>query len=128
MFKDTPEMDKYMKYNLTRSERSYIAQFRLGVLPLRIETGRFVRENIPNRLCVFCNKNCIEDEIHFLIHCTAYNDVRDLFLGEIINGINQYEHMSDKEKIVNIMNNNSRNIARYIHSAFDKRKLLTNDV
>ena len=72
IFKNNLEMDKYLRYNLTRSERSYISQFRLGVLPLRIETGRFVREEISKRTCVLCDDNKIENEIHFLIHCNAY--------------------------------------------------------
>ena len=34
-------IENYVKYNLTPSERSAMAQFRFGILPLNIETGRF---------------------------------------------------------------------------------------
>ena len=43
-----------------------IRAFRFGILPLRIETGRFVNEALDNRLCRLCNSNAVEDEIHFL--------------------------------------------------------------
>ena len=44
LFKLSFETEKYLTINLTRSEGSVMAQFRCGVLPLSIETGRFVGE------------------------------------------------------------------------------------
>ncbi len=40
-FKSELKQEKYLKMNLSRTERSYLAQLRCGVLPIRIETGRF---------------------------------------------------------------------------------------
>jgi hypothetical protein len=46
--------------------------------PLLIEKGRYFRPKIKreNRLCSQCNQ--IEDEQHFLIHCTKFANVRKL--------------------------------------------------
>ena len=44
-------VEKYVLFNLNRSERSILAQFRCGILPLRIETGRYVGEKPEERLC-----------------------------------------------------------------------------
>ena len=34
-------VENYVKLNLTSGERSMIAQIKMGILPIRIETGRF---------------------------------------------------------------------------------------
>jgi hypothetical protein len=47
--------EPYVKLNLNRKERSLLAQLRCGILPLRIETGRFRAEKVEDRLCIFCN-------------------------------------------------------------------------
>ena len=44
-FKDTLEVEKYIKFNLTPCERSHMAQLRLGILPLALETGRYSMKN-----------------------------------------------------------------------------------
>ena len=41
LIKETMCIENYIKCNLSSSERSAIAQFRFGILPLNIETGRF---------------------------------------------------------------------------------------
>ena len=41
IFKKDFHTEHYLKLNLAKWERSTLAQFRLGVLPLEIETGRF---------------------------------------------------------------------------------------
>ena len=43
--KESFDMEKYVKLNLPKHERSILAQLRLSILPLAIETGRF--KNIP---------------------------------------------------------------------------------
>ena len=47
-------------------------------LTLAIETGRYAKPPVPveNRLCVVCNKNCVETENHFLLDCPLYDDLR----------------------------------------------------
>ncbi len=62
-FKDNIYIEKYVKYSSFRKRRSLLAKFRLGILPLNFETGRF--RNMKERLCFICNTNVIEDEQHF---------------------------------------------------------------
>ena len=42
-FKTEFKTDNYLLLNLSRKERSLMAQFCCGILPFRIETGRFCR-------------------------------------------------------------------------------------
>ena len=55
-----------MSLRLKRKERGLLAQCRIGILPLRIETGRYVDEKEDERLCIHCNKREIENKNHFL--------------------------------------------------------------
>jgi hypothetical protein len=54
-----------------------------GSVPRRVSTAchrnRKVRQaasTVENRLCVVCNKNCVETENHFLLECPLYDDLR----------------------------------------------------
>ena len=70
---------------------------------IRIERGRYLRPVIPvkDRLCLICDKSDIENEEHFLLHCTKYNDIRTVCnIDEIITSHNQ--------NICSILNNVSR--------------------
>ena len=75
--KESYNVENYIILNMSRQERSILAQLRCGVLPLHIETGRFC--NIPRekRTCNMCNDNHVEDELHFILQCPKYNDVRN---------------------------------------------------
>ncbi len=44
-FKETLEREKYLNFDFSTRERSLLAQFRFGILPKRIEMGRYVGEN-----------------------------------------------------------------------------------
>ena len=69
---------KYVQLNLPFIVRKRLAQIRLGVLPIRIESDRYARDKIAAELR-FCKQpqcvnqtvpNCealVEDEMHFLL-------------------------------------------------------------
>ncbi len=68
--------ENYMKYCMSRQQRSLIAQLRLGILPIHIETGRFRGTQLDNRICQLCDTQEVEDKIHFVCKCNLYNDLR----------------------------------------------------
>ena len=83
-FKPEPYIISY----LSRYQRSLLAQYRCGILPLRIETGRFNlicdtdsrnirRLNLEERTCQLCNLNNIEDEFHLTCVCPLYTNFRN---------------------------------------------------
>ena len=52
-----------------------LCQLRMGILPLRVETGRYVGEpletrlcTLETRLCTLCDTNAIENEKHFVLN------------------------------------------------------------
>lgn len=80
--------ENFLEMNISKSQRSIMAQFRCGILPIRIETGRYKGGPVDERICNFCELNEIEDDSHFLLNCAMYSDFRRVFL--IISDIIQY--------------------------------------
>ena len=52
---------------------------------IKIETCRYGLNRVPvnERLCETCN--LVEDEIHVLLHCSMYDDIRDTLFADICN-------------------------------------------
>ncbi len=75
-----------------------MAQFRIGILPLHIETGRFRDKRINEGVCFLCNSGEVENELHFLCVCSTYsNYMHNLY--SIVNNDNVL-NMSNDEKFV----------------------------
>ncbi len=49
---------------MSRQQRSLIAQLRLAILPIHIETGKFRGTQLDERICQLCDTQEVEDEIH----------------------------------------------------------------
>ena len=103
-----------------------MAQFRWGVLPLRAETGRFVGEQVGERICKLCDQACIEDVIHFLLNCFCYKNLSEYELGTVLN----YLHISNKcddDKLSTLLNKYVRRKAFVLLKAFLlRRRILYN--
>lgn len=77
------EMGPQVKCLTGRWGRSLMTQLRCGVLPLRIEVGRFNREPLKERICGYCKENEVESEMHFVLTCPLYETERRCFLVEL---------------------------------------------
>ena len=77
LYKTELQTELYVKLSLQRDHRRILAMFRCGNLPLHIETGRYARPKLPveQRTCFHCVET-VEDELHFLIDCPFYDDIR----------------------------------------------------
>ena len=76
MIKEDIYVENYVMTNMPFHHRQKLAMLRTGCLPIQIEMGR--RLNIPlnQRICQFCHMNSVEDEIHLLLECPLYDDIR----------------------------------------------------
>ena len=116
-FKDTLEVEKYVTLNFSKHERSTMAQFRCGILPLRIETGRYVNEPLDERLCTMCDAGQIESEIHFLLDCKLYDEIRrDIYLNLL--GENTFSSKTPLEKLKYLLNECTRKTAKFLVKAY----------
>ena len=112
------ETEKYVKLNLSRSQRSFAAQIRSGTLPLNIETGRFVGKAVEERICNQCQDNEIETEYHFLFYCPLYDAKRRDFLSHIDFG----NAISDSSRLAFMFSQCPRKLAKFIVSIFAIRQ------
>ena len=44
-----------------------LTQFRVSAHRLEIESGRYKKKTVSERICKFCNLNTVEDEVHFYV-------------------------------------------------------------
>ena len=101
-------------------QRKCLSKFRLGLLHLRIETGRFVRPRIEPE-----DSGAVENELHFLLFCSKYEHFRQVLFNHIPN-INSFLAWDCNTKFKFLVNDASmvKQTAIYIVDAFDYRSTL----
>ena len=114
--------ENYVRLNLSRNERSILAQISCGILPIHVETGRFERLKIEERLCDHCTSNAIEDEYHFLFHCPLYHPERDLFYQTITMIYANFRQLSDANKLKTLFTFEPRKLGKYACKLWAKRQ------
>ena len=120
-FKDEYCTEDYVKYCTSRFQRSLLAQTRCGILPIRIEIGRFRNEKEEERICQLCDFQKIENEFHFICECSQYNVYRqELYNNVTVRNIN-FEMLNDKEKFSYLMKYSWKCVGSYMEKAWLKR-------
>ena len=84
LFKSQFEPDAYVLSDVSKRLRSLFAQFRLRILPLEAEVGRFRDVPLELRVCRVCQLGEVEDEIHCLCVCSSYQVNRPTMFGKAI--------------------------------------------
>ena len=118
--KPSYQVEQYVLFNLEKHQRSVLAQLRCGILPLEVELGRFKNVKLEERLCKLCQLNKVEDELHFLFHCPAYEHERDTFYNSL--HIVNFMDISDKTKICILFEKYIRNFAKFVCTLLDTRQ------
>ena len=132
-FKTTFKTEGYLYRHLKRQDRSLLAQFRTGVLPLRIEIGRYQLKKNPNtesfrklnveeRTCLICNIGDIENETHFLCKCSAYEIPRHNLYNIIVKHFPNFRKMSDEDKLSIILKSNDKELVSFICDSWKIRQ------
>ena len=86
LYKNKWGYEKYLDFIDNRDKRVLYTKFRIGIAPLRIETGRHehnpakpgtpgIQANV--RFCLCCRTERVEDEFHFLMVCPIYTQLRN---------------------------------------------------
>ena len=66
----------------------------------RVECGRNKTQSISERICKLCKLDLVEDEIHFLCNCSAYNIERQTIFASVIANIPNFRLLHAKEKFI----------------------------
>ena len=120
-FKSEFVVEPYVQSHLPKSIRSIFAQFRTGILPIRLETGRF--SNIldeetglfrklqsSERLCQICGNNEVEDEKHFLMDCKEYENERKILFDYCTSSFPNFGNLSHDEQFVFLLTYEWKNL------------------
>ena len=128
LFKTQFCLESYLLNIQNHCIRKTLAKFRLSSHILQIEVGRHSKPKTPvaERTCK-CNESAIEDEMHLLLFCSFYSDLRCRFFQNIsITGIIDRSNMSDLDFFVAIMSCKDKNIVnilgKYITQCFKVRQ------
>ena len=100
-----------------------MAKLRLGILPLRIESGRYEHPKLVSnqRLCQQCLLGEVEDEEHFMIVCPKHSFRRDKLLSNIEN-LTDFNAMRNSD-MLNFLLNDTVSVAATWDSRFKARDL-----
>jgi hypothetical protein len=126
LFKTNLNVENYTMLTIPKYKRKYFAMLRAGSLPLRVETGRYSHPPVPlsDRKCTLCNTNMVEDEMHFLINCELYSDIRDYLFDLVDCKMQNFRSLSPREKFNFLMS--SEDIGYYtiiaVYKMFSRRK------
>ncbi len=115
-------VEKYLLLNIDKYEKSLLSQLRYGILPLRIETGRYVNETREERVCTLCTSNTIESVEHFLFECEAYDTLRLPFVTNAQSVIENWEDLTQTECLKLLFELMPRALARYVKNIFLHRR------
>ena len=120
-----PGLRNYLEMPMPYLHRKFMAKLRLGVLPLRIETGRFETPQLESdcRICRQCSLDEVEDEQLFLLRCTKHNSRRAGLIAKV--NIEYFEDLDSKQKLIYLLNNQSilKCTAKFIVESFDARDI-----
>jgi hypothetical protein len=117
-FKTSHGLEKYFTIVKNPKHRVALTRFRLRSHNLAIETGR--HNNIPreDRFCEYCDADRVEDEIHFLLFCSFYDELRRPLIPFI-------QNLNKKDAFVFLLNSTAPHItklvAKFVYLAFTKR-------
>ena len=100
-----------------------LAKIRCGVLPLHIETGRYLGTPEEERICFHC-ANTVESEEHFLISCDLYVDLRIELFANACDINPNFNQLSDCDKMCFLLSNEQICIktAKILRLMFEKRR------
>ena len=95
LFKDFQAAPVFTYKPLSFFHRRMMAKLRLGCIPLRLETGRYLIPRLPERerICLVCRNHetmldpsvteSIENEAHYLFQCAAYGNEPEVWFRKM---------------------------------------------
>ena len=93
---------------------------RLGILPIKVETGRY--KNIPTneRLCESCGE--LEDALHLLLHYNLYVHLRQELFKKAERGTIDFHSLPDLGKVRMLFNDMWKDTCSYIREIWKIRQ------
>ena len=129
IFKKTITYEPYLSLIRYRKHRVSYTKLRLSDHPLMIEAGRHFKFKIQQeeRICPLCNNGAYsEDEIHFVMKCTQFEELRAKMLQLVENKYVAFKSLNDEQKLFYLFTNEDKEVCRGISDA-DSLNLLAGE-
>ena len=125
LFKTEMGRESYLSEIKNTKTRTQLTKLRISDHNLMIEKGRHMGVHRNLRFCPFCTDK-VEDEVHFLLNCPVYNNMRKPVLDSL--GI---ENMlpgdtRDSDIFISLMTNSLEEVATFTKKSFELREFLIN--
>jgi hypothetical protein len=127
LFKSEYKVEGYITCVMGRAQRRALAQFRSGVAPIRLETGRYERGRylpVEERICYLCDNNAVESEIHVILECPVYNDIREDLFHHCNTSMPNFNDLSAEQKLCFILGSDCicQNSANFLNAVLKRRR------
>ena len=110
-FKNNFQLENYICIKLDKHLIFNLSKLRISNHQLEIETGRYSKKAVDQRLCKLCNESgCVEDEFHFLMICKTYQQQRDEFFTKINTFTVPFETLTREEQFIFLLSTNDTEI------------------
>jgi hypothetical protein len=129
-FKQSFRQEDYLTDVVNKLHRRDLTRLRLSSHTLHIETGRYTsgrRVEAKDRLCQYCDMRECEDEIHFIMRCDLYKDMRTNLFASVGHKYHHFHTYTEADKFIWLMSNVDKSIsnllAKYVSDCFQQRKV-----
>ena len=118
--------EPYLDLVKNKLHKREFTKFRISLHRLEIEQGRYRGIPPDQRICKQCTADAVEDEVHFLISCTKFKQIRSLFLADISEHLpRNFDEMSDDNKFIWLLSSEDTTIlnplAKFVFDSFQLR-------
>ena len=121
-------LSAYLDSTRKNPMRRTLVKFRIGCHNLRVETCRYDKIPLEERICPLCSGNKIKEETHLLLDCQRYSSMRDIFLSKIETKFDDIRKLSHENLISRPMNSNdyyvNLRLILFMSSCFEMRNKL----
>ena len=125
LLKTTYNDEIYVKIRNIRN-RMAITKLRISSHKLHIEKGRHNHIPLQQRTCHYCTLNEIEDERHFIVDCSLYEDERNILFNFVQGHFPSFSFLDSREKFLFLMQLDNpciiNSICSYTFNCFKKRE------
>ena len=102
-FKSLFQKEIYLDIIKDRNHQQALTKLRISAHKLEIESGRYTKKQVSDRLCKKCFQNEVEDEVHFICDCSFYNRERLELFDYINRKVPNFVSLSSHDKFIWLM-------------------------
>ena len=131
LYKKEFQFEAYLMELHNIDPRKAIVRFRLSSHSLRLETGRYLKPklDVQKRICIYCDKGEVDDEIHLITPCTFHGEYRTILLDYVSKFGHEPSMLSETKLFFVIMSTKCHDVilrlGKFLRFCFHDRNTVT---